>query len=437
MTAPPVTPDERHAPVPAPARGAARGVGGLAARARAGIRAFPRQFWLLALGTFGLLVGIDMCFPFETTYLHDRLGYSMTSIGLLLGLPLLVAIPFYVVDGAIADRFGRKPSIVAGACFVIVLYVTFAFAGELWQLAIAVAAEAAFGWALFLTGSNAMVADLVPFGRRAEAYSITRVAFHGGMVVGPLVAAVILARDPTYRYLFLTGATICLVFVLAVLGTFRETRPAVARAESSMRATLGGYGAVLRDRRFLAFCAIAALPLYGFGQIWSILPVMLRNEHGVSPRSWGFVVAFYALSLTLLQYPVIRALRGRDHMLLMAAASLFIGIGLAGAVLLPWGVWTFVAVFVLGQGALLLIPISSTVSAELAPVALRGRYMGAWTLVQMAGYAMGPTFGGLAMDELGERRAALVILACGAAGAILYAALSRRLRAAAPVDVAV
>ena len=55
--------------------------------------------------------------------------------------------------------------------------------------------------------------------------------------------------------------------------------------------------------------------------------------------------------------------------------------------------------FVLGQGALLLIPISSTVSAEMAPVALRGRYMGTWTLVQEAGYALGPLFGGMAMDS--------------------------------------
>ncbi len=256
MTAPPVTPDEHHAP--APARGATRGVGGLVSRTRAGIRAFPRQFWLLALGFFGLLVGIDMCFPFETTYLHDRLGYSMTSIGLLLGLPLLVAIPFYVVDGAIADRYGRKPSIVAGICFTIVLYVTFAFARELWQIAIAVTAEAAFGWALFLTGSNAMIADLVPFGRRAEAYSITRVAFHGGMVVGPLVAAVILARDPTYRYLFLTGATICLGFILdrpRVLprdSAGRHARGEVHEGDSRRlrrRAARSSLSRLLRDRR--------------------------------------------------------------------------------------------------------------------------------------------------------------------------------------------
>ncbi|MEE4274819.1 MAG: hypothetical protein V2J16_03000, partial [Thermoleophilia bacterium] len=68
------------------------------------------------------------------------------------------------------------------------------------------------------------------------------------------------------------------------------------------------------------------------------------------------------------------------------------------------------------------------VSAHLAPIALRGRYMGTWTLVQMGGYALGPLFGGLAIDRLGERGAALVILGCGAAGAVLYAALARRFR---------
>jgi MFS family permease len=193
---------------------------------------------------------------------------------------------------------------------------------------------------------------------------------------------------------------------------------------------------VLRDRRFLAFCAVALLPLYAFGQIWSVFPVMLRNAHDVSPRTWGVLLAFYALSVAVFQYPMIRWLRRRDHVKLMAAASLFIGLGLGGAVLVPWGVATFACVFLLGQGVLLLIPISSTVSAELAPVALRGRYMGTWTLVQMAGYALGPTFGGMAMDRLGERGAALVIVAFGITGAALYWGLARRFQAADAADEA-
>jgi len=416
MTPPADTPSPAHA--------------GLLGRARAELRVFPRQFWLLSGGFFVLLMGIDMCFPFETTYLHDRLGYSMTTIGLLLGVPLLAALPFYIIDGAITDRYGRKPGMVVGICAVMGLYVTLAFAGALWQIAIAVSVEAAFGWALFLTGSNAMIADLVPFERRAEAYSITRVALHVGMIVGPLLAAVILAADETYRWLFLTGVSICAAFVVIVLTLFRETLPREARTGESLQVTLRGYATVMRDRRFLAFCAVALLPLYAFGQIWSIFPVMLRNAHDVSPRTWGLVIAFYAVSVAVFQYPMIRWLQRRDHMKLMAVASAFIGLGLGGAVLVPWGVATFACVFLLGQGALLLLPISSTVSAELAPVALRGRYMGTWTLVQMTGYALGPTFGGMAMDRLGERGAALLIIACGLTGAALYWILARRFRAA-------
>ena len=117
----------------------------------------------------------------------------------------------------------------------------------------------------------------------------------------------------------------------------------------------------------------------------------------------------------------------------MAVSSACIGVGLGGTVLVPWGMGTFVAMFLLGLGVLLLIPISSTVSAELAPVALRGRYMGAWTLVQMAGYALGPIFGGLAIDRLGEAGAALVIVACGLTGAALYWGLARRLQLAGAV----
>jgi len=163
---------------------------------------------------------------------------------------------------------------------------------------------------------------------------------------------------------------------------------------------------------------------------------MLRNAQGMPPRTWGLVIAFYALSVAIFQYPVIRWLRRRDHILLMSAASLLIALGLGGAVLVPWGPLTFACMFVLGQGALLLIPISSTVSAEMAPVPLRGRYMGTWTLVQMAGYALGPTFGGMAMDRLGERGAALVIVAFGVTGAALYWGLARRFQAADAADEA-
>jgi MFS transporter, DHA1 family, multidrug resistance protein B len=134
---------------------------------RADLSSFPRQFWLQAGGFFLLLTGVYMCFPFETSYMNGRMGISMTTIGLVLGVPLIAAVPFYILGGALTDRFGRKPVMAVGIAVVAGLYLTFALAGSLWQLAIAIAIEAAIGWSLFLTGSNAMVADLVRLERRA------------------------------------------------------------------------------------------------------------------------------------------------------------------------------------------------------------------------------------------------------------------------------
>ena len=47
----------------------------------AGCRDFPRQFWLLVGDTFLCLVGYDLGHPFETVYLHNRLGVSMATVG--------------------------------------------------------------------------------------------------------------------------------------------------------------------------------------------------------------------------------------------------------------------------------------------------------------------------------------------------------------------
>jgi MFS family permease len=81
---------------------------------------------------------------------------------------------------------------------------------------------------------------------------------------------------------------------------------------------------------------------------------------------------------------------------------------------------------IISFGTALLVPISSTVVSYLAPEHLRGRYMGAWTLVWTGGIALGPIFGGLAMDHLGGRGAYAIVLAAGLTGAALYVLLGLR-----------
>jgi len=378
----------------------------------------PRQYWLLIAGTFVYATGVEMCYPFQTLYLNQRLGLSMTSIGVIIGATLFAGLPFQIVGGAVADRFGRRPVLILAICAGMALYIGLGVAHELWLVIALFAFEAAFGWAQYLTASNAMVTDLTPLSRRAEAFSISRVALNAGITIGPLVAAPLISFDPTFRTSFLGAGLVCGVFLVMVLTLFKETRPPSA-GRGSIGSAFRGYGQVLRDRRMLAFCVVALLPLYGFGQIWVTMPIVLGDLHGVSAGMWGILLVVYGASTAILQYPVIRVLGRFDHMLLLALASLCVGIGTGGAAFVPWP-FTFACVIVISLGIVLLIPISSTVVSHLAPTALRGRYMGSWTMVYIGGYALGPLLGGWAMDALGGRGAFAVVAATGLLGALLF-----------------
>jgi MFS family permease len=398
---------------------------GLTSRIATDLRSLPRQFWLLAGGTFVYLIGVEMVYPFETIYLNRNLGVSMTVVGLILGVSMLATLPMQVVGGALCDRLGRRPLLTVAVLGSMTLYVGLGLTRDLWVVVALIAFEAAFGWAQFITASNAMVADLTPPGRRAEAFSILRVALNTGITVGPLIAAPLIVADPSFRLPFLTGGAVCWIVLLLIVLLLKETRPAAAGVVSIV-ASFRGYGRVLRDRRMLGCCLVALLPLYGFGQIWVTTPIMLGDLHDVTAQMWGIALVVYGASTAILQYPVIRIVGDRDHMLLLALSCVATSVGLGAAAFVPWPA-TLLCVVSISFGIVLLIPISSTVVSRLAPVDLRGRYMGLWTLVYVGGYALGPLIGGWALDRLGGHGAFLVIAATGLLGAVLFVLLRGRL----------
>ena len=106
----------------------------------------------------------------------------MTSVGLIIGLPILIGLPFQIAGGAIADRLGRRVVVIVAACAGVTLFEGLALARAPWQVVAVIAFEAVFGWALYLTANNAMLADFTPPARRSEAYGISRTANDAGMV---------------------------------------------------------------------------------------------------------------------------------------------------------------------------------------------------------------------------------------------------------------
>jgi MFS family permease len=397
-----------------------------------GLRGYPRQFWILVLGTFVYCAGAGLAFPLEGIYLRTQLHSSWLSLALVFGVPGVLTAPFQIIGGTMTDRFGRKAMMVVASISGAAWFAGFAYARADWQVGALVVMENCLGWPLFLTASNAMVADILPNERRTEAYSIIRTAMNVGVVLGPAVGGLALLVGASFRDLFLAAAGGCLVFLVLILVWIEETRPQAALQERPERRL--GYGVVVRDRRFLVFLAVALLPLMVFGNFGAVYSAFITTELGVHASTWPWLLALNAAIVAALQYPVVRRVRGADPMVLLAFASALIGIGVGGTGFVEPLLPLVLLIVLVSLGELFFSPIASSVVADMAPEAIRGRYMGAWTVAWNGGASFGVVVGGIALQTLSGRAAWGLLLVFGLVGALLFGLMSqgRPLQALAP-----
>ncbi len=398
-------------------------MGGLG-RSLRDLRAYPRSLWVLFIGTFIYCAGAGLAFPLEGIYLRTHLHASWFMIGVLFGLLAILASPFQIAGGAFTDRVGRRAPIIIAAISDIVWFVGFAFATQSWQVGVLVVLESALGWPLFLTASNAMIADVLPQEQRASAYSLIRTAMNVGVVIGPAAGGLALGAGVSFREIFLSAAVGCGAFLILIVIWVQETRPAAARQAGA--ATPLGYAVVLHDRRFLAFCAVALLAMIPFGQFGAIYSTYITTVMGVSYSTWPLLLALNAGIVAALQFVAIALSRGRDPMRLMALASLLIAVGVGGVAFAHSLTTLIVLVVVLSLGEIFFSPIASSIVSDMAPEAIRGRYMGAWTVMWNGGISVGPLLGGVLIGAAGGRQAFGTVLVLGVIGAALFLMLSTR-----------
>jgi MFS family permease len=382
---------------------------------------FPRQFWILFCGTLVNSTGSGMVFPFLTLYLHQRLNISMTFVGVILAFWSASGLVGQLVGGSLTDQFGRKRlmaiSLGTNACVL----VAFGFADSFATAALVVVL-AGFVGALFQPARDAMIADLIESGKRPQAYGLIRVVANLGIAIGPAIGGFLASRS--YLITFLGNASAAFLFFLITVFLMRETKPSALSARVRTTAP-GNLLTVLRDVRFIVFCATIALTTLLAAQMMAVLPVYMKDQFGLGESFYGWVMTTNAGMVVLLQFPITRATQRIPRLFLTAA----------GATLYALGVFSvgfgnafphFIAAMVIYTfGEMVLVPTSTAITADLAPPELRGRYMGMLGLTWSLGFGIGPILGGLIIDHIAPRALWPITASAGIAAALIFLALAR------------
>jgi MFS family permease len=374
---------------------------------RANVGGLPATYWYLWSGMLINRLG-GFAVLFLSLYLTSARGLSPASAGLVVGAHGVGGALGVLAGGVLADRWGRRATLLSCHAAASALMLGLAFAGWLPLIA---AITALIGFAQQMAGPAfvAAIVDVVPEPDRTRAFNLQFWAFNLGMAGASLLAGMV--AEMSFTLLFVVDAAATLITFVVLLMRVPETgTPTAARHDA------GSLRTPLTDRTFLTFVALTFVLAVLTLQTSTILPLAMRAD-GLRPSAYGLVTAFGGVLIVLGQLFVPRLVAGRlkGHVLAVAFALLGAGTGavaLCGALpgyLAAAAVWT--------AGSMLAAPPNAEINAELSPPALRGRYQAVFYLTfPLAGF-VAPAAGGWSLQHLGRWHWAL----CGLAG-ILAAA---------------
>ncbi|WP_328506804.1 MDR family MFS transporter [Streptomyces sp. NBC_00391] len=363
---------------------------------RESVSGLPREFWWLWTSTLVNRLGAFVA-TFMALYLTLDRGYSASYAGLVASLHGLGGVISSLGGGVMADRLGRRPTLLVAQASTAVSVALLGFV----QDPVAIAAVA------FLVGATsnasrpavqAMMADIVRPEDRVRAFSLNYWAVNLGFAISSMAAGFIAEVSYLAGFLIEAGMTLtCAIVVFLKLPESRPERTAVERAGGAEEV---GLGTVVRDRRFMGVVGLSFLVALIFQQGSVGLPVAM-GEAGFAPADYGLAIAVNGVLIVALQIPVTRFIEHRDPGRLLVISSVLAGYGFGltafagsiGVFVLTVCVWTL--------GEIVNAPTQTGVVVRLSPVRGRGRYQGMCTMSWSVAALVAPLMSGVVIDRWG------------------------------------
>lgn len=372
----------------------------------------PPAFWVLWAGSLVNRLG-TVVLPFLTLYLTTRRGLPPATAALTAGLYGVGGIAATLLGGALADRIGRRATILLSLGLGAAVVILVPAAEPLPLLAAAVLGVGLTG-ELYRPAVAAAVADLVTDVDRPRAYSLLYWATNLGTSFAAALGGLLAARS--YVALFVVDALTMAAFAAVVAWRLPETRPADPEAGVAGALRPRRLRAALADPTLVAF-AILSLPVAAlFWLAFTILPLSMAAA-GLSETAFGLVLSLNGGLIVLVSLPLAAAAARRPRLPLLAGATLVVGLGMSlhGPAASTAAYAAAVVLWTLGE--IVFFALAPSLVADLAPARLRGTYQGVYHAAWGAGAFLGPALGGAAFERWGDHTAWALGLAAAAAAA--------------------
>ena len=379
-----------------------------------------RPLLVIFLTIFVNLVGFGIIIPLLPFYART-FGASPIAIGLLFAsfsLAQLLASPLL---GDLSDRWGRRPVLILSLIGTAVSFAMLAVAQSLAMLFAARIVDGLSGGNI--TTARAYIADITTEENRAQAYGILGAGFGLGFIVGPALGAVL--SQVSYTAPIWAAAIITLVATVLAWLWLPET---VHRAHAGS----GPFWRALRHlghrRSLRQLLAIDFIYWMSFAVYQTTFALFGARRFDFDATHTGYLFSAFGVVGVVVQGglvgPVVRLLGTRRTLVIGLVCT---AVGWGGSAL-TYNIPIFV--LLLAPAAIGIGLCNATLSALISNAADRGeqgRIQGAAGALESLGRTLGPIWGNVLLQKVGEGTA------YGAAAALLLGAAGLAARGTVPV----
>ncbi|HVT21127.1 MAG TPA: MFS transporter [Mycobacteriales bacterium] len=332
------------------------------------------------------------------------------------------------VAGALADRYGRKPVLVAGWLVALPVPVLLITANAWW---IVVVANVLLGINQGLTWSTTVIMkiDLVGSARRGLAMGLNEASGYAAVAVTALVTGWLASAYGLRPAPFLFGAAVIAVGAGLSAVAVKETHAHAIHEAAAHVTPRGDLPGELTTRQVAMLTSFREPTLSAASQAgmvnnandalaWGVLPLLFAS-HGLSVGRIGALAAVYPGVWGVGQL-VTGALSDRVGRKRLIAAGMWVQAGALAiyATSTSFGGWAAAAVL-LGVGTAMVYPTLLAAVGDVAHPAWRARSVGVYRLWRDGGFAVGALLAGVIADAYSLVTAIWVVAALTAGSGLI------------------
>jgi len=389
--------------------------------------------WFVLIAVFIDMVGIGIAIPvlpvLVGAYTASRAAqaYWNMDLSVAYGLMQFLCAPML---GAISDRFGRRPVLIAAIIGLGIHYFLIATAPSLIIMLMARLLGGITGASFSV--ANAYLADITPPEQRAKNFGLIGAAFGLGFIFGPMLGGLLGAIDLHLPFYVAAGISM----VNAIYGFFvvPESLPPERRAQFSL-ARANPFRALTALIRHHAVGSLVLVYAFYFIAHMMMIQSWVLSTHfrfGWGPRENGLLLFCVGLLSTIVQGGLIGRLVkrfGEERLVLMAVGSNVVIQTLYGFA--PQG-WMMFPILFAGFLTFTAGPSIQAVVSKSADPRTQGVTMGAMQSISSLAAVIGPLLGNLLLAQVadlppGDVRLGVNFFLCAALNLFAFILAWRRL----------